>query len=183
MITFVFQFAEISAKKAKKLKFPFKKLIRTFLLFFKINYPLLNDVNALLCRSSVARFMAFFSMFLRLCALTACVHDPQFHALSCTTSTCRVQSSSIMGRSSNPLPALCAFPPWMVGTSLSSHFVLRIWTDATSSLGTIGSFQSVQHMSPLSFCGLLKRRSIGFLLTIVGCPIRKVSVFRIGESG
>jgi len=34
-------------------------------------------------------------------------------------------------------------------------------------------------MSPLSFCDLLKRTLIGYLLIIVGCFIRKVSVFRI----
>ncbi|KAJ8587133.1 hypothetical protein M405DRAFT_323648 [Rhizopogon salebrosus TDB-379] len=125
----------------------------------------------------------FFSMFLRLCASTVRGCDPQFHALSCTTSICRVLWLSIMGRSLSPLPALCAFPPWMVGTSLGSPFVLRIWTDATPSLGTIGSLLSVQRMLPLSFCGLLRRRSIGYLLTIVGCFIGRVGIFlkRIGH--
>ena len=81
------------------------------------------------------------------------------------------------GESMSPLLALCAFPPWMDGTSLCSRFVLRIWTDATSSSGMIGSLLSVQHMSPLGFCGLLKRTLIGYLFIILGCFIRKVSVF------
>jgi hypothetical protein len=134
MITFVFQFAEISAKKAKNLKFPVKNLIRTFLLFFEINYPACSATSTFHHVVLLSPDLGvFFPMLLPLCASTACVRDPQFHALSCIISICRVQSSSIMGRSSNPLLALCAFPPWMVCTSLSSRFIPRIWTDVTSS--------------------------------------------------
>jgi len=80
----------------------------------------------------------------------------------------------------SPLLAhMCAFPPWMGGTSFCSRFVLRIWTDATSSSGMIGSLLSVRHMSPLGFCGPLKWTLIGYLFIILGCFIRKVSVFAL----
>jgi len=59
----------------------------------------------------------------------------------------------------------------MGGTSLCSRFLLRIWTDATSSSGVIGSLLSVQHISPLGFCGLLKRTLIGYLFIICLCLI------------
>jgi hypothetical protein len=43
------------------------------------------------------------------------------------------------------VPALCAFPPFIVGTNLGSRWVLRIWTDVMLSSGTIGLLLSVQH--------------------------------------
>jgi hypothetical protein len=64
------------------------------------------------------------------CASMVRARVRQFHPLSRITSMCRVLWKYIMGRLLSPLPALCAFSPWMVGTNLGSRFVLRIWTDA-----------------------------------------------------
>jgi hypothetical protein len=85
----------------------------------------------------------FFPTFLRSCALMVRVHVRRFHVLFCTTSMCRVLWLFVMERSMSPLLALCAFPPWMGGTSLCSCFVLRIWTDVMSSSGVIGSLLSL----------------------------------------
>ena len=79
------------------------------------------------------------------CASMVRVRVRQFHPLSRITSMCSVLWKYIMGRLLSPLPALCAFSPWMVGTNLGSRFVLRIWMDATLSSGTIGLVLSVQH--------------------------------------